>query len=265
MAIEYLLDCAIMSRHCVLSILHHELDTMDRVKLGSSSVRNSDRITGNVDARITPPNVCRSLLWIQEARYGTTNSNKPNTPSDTRAIYLHAADARHNHGWHTSVRLHIYTAFLHLEQLVVKSNVLHVWLPVPRLYHTSYHLQRDHDIAMLFPSMCGRSCMVVEVVPYQRICSFLPIHILCSLLHIEDEHLRICINAIVFRLYLDHGIPILLTYRHRWILCLLLVCPSYLLKCQGGLDDNPKQQYQKHSKVPLSKNIATATQQVGDR
>lgn len=173
-----------LSRYCVCAILHNELDSMGRIKLCSCSIWNSTSSTSNVDTYLTTINLRWCLFWLQETHNSNANQNQPDTSSNTRSVHLHSADAGNCHGWYTSVWMHIHPALLHPKQPLVEPDVLHVRLLVLSIYNSRYNLQRDYHITVLLPPVRRRSSMVVEVISHQWICSFLPVRVLCSLLHI---------------------------------------------------------------------------------
>lgn len=65
---------------------------------------------------------------------------------------------------------------------MVKSVVLHVWIPFPGVPHTNHYLFGDNNFAVLFPFMCRGLSLVVAIFPHIWIYGRLFVYLLLSLL-----------------------------------------------------------------------------------
>lgn len=113
---------------------------------------------------------------------GASRSNQSDTSSDTRSVNLHTAHSRYRYGWRSTIWLHLHPVILHLELAVVKSVVLHVWIPLPGVPYTNHNLFGDNNLAVLFPFMRRRLSLVVAILPHIWIYGRLFVYLLLSLL-----------------------------------------------------------------------------------
>lgn len=118
---------------------------------------------------------------------------------------------------------------------MVQPDVLHVWILVPRVLDTGYHLLGNDDTSVLLSSMCRRLSLVVAEFPHKRFYGNLSFHLLLSLLCDEAADSRRRQHFLIFWLHSNYGVPVLPTYRFARLLCLLLVYPKNLQRRQGRL------------------------------
>ena len=83
------------------------------------------------------------------------NSSSPN---------LSAAYTVHGPSRRPPIRRNLRGAILCPQQYLVWKSVLHVWLPIPLLWHYDPHLCRCDDTTCLFPPLRGKLSLAVESV-----------------------------------------------------------------------------------------------------
>lgn len=140
MELEHHSYCYIMSWCSVCIIYYNELDIMDRIKLCSSTFQYPYKLNSCLDVCIIAIDIYWCILWFQRGCYENANKNQSNPSTDTRSVNIYTTDAGHNHGRHITIWMYIHPIILHSQQSLVKSNVLHVWLPVFSIYHIGYNL-----------------------------------------------------------------------------------------------------------------------------
>lgn len=122
-------------------------------------------------------------------------------------------------------RMHLHSAVFHLELVVVKPDVLHVWIPLLSLLDSCHHVLRDDYLVMLFPPLCRRLSLVVAKLLDEWLYRCLPLRLLLSLLCDEATNPRRSKYILVLWVHSHHGVPLLPSHRIHRLLCLLLVHP----------------------------------------
>merc|ERR1712037_61436 len=132
--------------------------------------------------------------------------------------------------------LHLHPALLRAEQHLEQPDLLHVWLPLPRLHHPDHHLLRDHHPPLLLPPLCRGLPLVVAQFSHVRLHSLLPGCILHPLFHHKVGHSGERLNIPLLRLHLCHGLLLFPPHRHNRLPGLLLVCSEDLQCGPSGLE-----------------------------
>lgn len=133
-------------------------------------------------------------------------------------------------------RMHLHSAVLHSELVVVKPNVLHVWFPLFGVLDPCHHLLGNDDPVVLFPSMCRRLSLVVAKLFDEWLHCCLPLRLLLSLFCNKVTDPRCSLDVPLLRLHDHHGIPFLPSHRIHRLLRLLLVHSQDLQRRQSGLN-----------------------------
>lgn len=132
--------------------------------------------------------------------------------------------------------MHLHSAVLHLELVVVEPNVLHVRIPVPGVFDLGHHLLGNDGPVVLLPPMCGGLSLVVAKFPDEWLHCSLSLRLLLSLLRHEASNQRRPEHVLILRIHFDYGVPLLPPHRIHRVLRLLLVHSKDLQRRQSGLN-----------------------------
>lgn len=101
---------------------------------------------------------------IDLAARNTSRPCQPNSAPNSSSPNLSAAYTVHGSSWRPPIRRHLRGAILCSQQYLVWKSLLHVWLPVPLLWHYDSHLRRCDDTTCLFSPLRGKLSLAMESV-----------------------------------------------------------------------------------------------------
>lgn len=153
MEIQRLVDFNALPWYRLCPFLRYELGPMVRRLLCSHSILHFGGTFGSVVLCLRSFDLRRRVLWLPKTRNRTSSANEPDSTSDSRAKYLHAADSWHRHGWCFALWMYFHTALFRPQLHLVIADLLHVWIPILGFCHLDHYLLGDDYSALLFPPL----------------------------------------------------------------------------------------------------------------
>merc|ERR1719324_1971403 len=124
-----------------------------RALVGRPAVWNARCPRAPVVLHLGAADLCRCVLWLQEARAGASRAEEPHSTADSATAAVHAHAAVGFHGWHPPLWLHLHPALLHPHQHLGPQAVLRVWFSLHCVSDSRHHHHRVDHPALLLPPL----------------------------------------------------------------------------------------------------------------
>ena len=105
-----------------------------------------------------------SIVLIDFTARSTSRPCQPDSAPNPAGPNLSAAYTVHGPCRRPPIRRHLRGALLCSEQYLVRESLLHVWLPIPLLWHYDPYMRRCDDTTCLFPPLRGELSLAMESV-----------------------------------------------------------------------------------------------------
>ena len=142
-----------MSRHSFCTFFRDEFGSVVQRIVCSDTIFHTSSTSCSMVWSVCPTYICRSLLWFPEACNGTSSENEPNTKTNSWPKFLHTTNTRNSNGGNSSLWMHLHTTLLRSQLHLVVSDLLYVWILIPRVSYSDHNMFWNDHFALLFPPM----------------------------------------------------------------------------------------------------------------